>query len=162
MANLFDELRRRHLNHLTDAARSLAQKLEESAQNSAQQARKQAKQIQEYIQSEEFENDLDELARRLKIDYRDFPRQKDWIQNSERLIRVRSKAFLIFGASGQSIAGSAANGKTALPLLLARPRLARSLGLALAAYKSGEILKEVFDVFYFERKKRVIEVPSNR
>ncbi len=147
---------------LNEAARTLGEKLEDSARRSAEQARKQAQNLQEYIQSEEFENDLDELARRLEIDYRDFPRQKDWIKNSERLIRVRSKALLILGASGQSIAGTVANGKTALPLLMARPKLARTFGLALAAYKSSEILKQVIDVFYVERRKRVIDVSSKR
>jgi hypothetical protein len=144
------------------AARALGAWIEESARQSSESARKRTARLQEYLLSEEFEGDLDELARRLEIDYRDFPRQKDWVQNSERLIRVRSKALLLLGASGQKIASSVVNSRTALPLLLARPKLARPLGLALAAFKSAEILKETLDVFYLERKKRVIEVSPTR
>ena len=127
-----------------------AQALEESWT----QVAKRAEELKTFLQSEEFEQDLDELAEKLGIHYSEHPRQRDALKSEARMIRVRAKLGLLFRTSGQQITGA----RAVLPFLLGRPRLAKHLGGAMAVAKSAEILIQSWKVFRKKRRPKTFEV----
>ncbi len=110
--------------------------------------------LKEYLQSEDFESDLDELAGKLGIHYSEHPRQRDSLKSEIRSLRMRAKLALVFMTSGQQILGA----RLALPFLLSRPKLAKRLGGAMAVVKSAEILMQSWKVFTKKRRPKIIEV----
>jgi hypothetical protein len=108
-----------------------------------------------YIESEEFERDLDRLAARLKIDVHEYDAHSARLDH--RADRVRVKARYLFENARKQIMRSAETGG-AFALLSRKSRVVFAITAICGGIKGAEILYECYHVFAPAARRRGLHV----
>ena len=95
-----------------------------------------------YIQSDQFEADVDELAHRLRKDGTAYP-----LGGENRALRVQGKCIYLLRESGADIRDQSLKGEFLLALPVGGPKAMAALALISGGYKTYEILTHCVDVF---------------
>lgn len=99
--------------------------------------------VREYLASESFERDLDQLAARLEIDETAYSATE---KTEDRSARVRSKAHVIFKQARSEVFSAAELGG-GFAVISRRPRVVLAIALVCGGIRSASIAYDIFQVF---------------
>lgn len=125
-------------NLLLKSVERLNQLSAELTKESRAAIREQSEAMQKYLQSEEFERDLDLLAKRIGVDG---PEYRALNQNEMQADRVARKGFFIMREARSEIVRDAIQKPNAVPLVR-NTRAQVALAAFFGAYRGGKILYE--------------------